>query len=238
MLMTMLRSVLPLEIYGGLRYRKSPGSGRAWGGPFNGQRGRCLLVAEVIQHATPEAIVETGTYLGTTTEWLTAFQIPVYTVESEPESFGFSRARLAGLGNATVLQGDSRAKVHELLTGPLQRLRDACVFFYLDAHWGDDLPLAEELDIVFTALPKAVVMIDDFEVPGDAGYGYDDYGSGKGLIRSYIEPTVSRHDLIVCYPALPSESETGAKRGNVVLAKRAEHAPTFSAIKQLRIAQN
>src|SRR5216683_8159337 len=36
---------------------------------------------------------------------------------------------------------------------------------------GRDLPLAEEIDIVFSRCPLAVVMVDDFQVPSDAGYG-------------------------------------------------------------------
>ena len=29
-------------------------------------------------------------------------------------------------------------------------------------------------------------MIDDFQVPDDSGYGYDDYGSGATLSRDYL----------------------------------------------------
>jgi hypothetical protein len=29
---------------------------------------------------------------------------------------------------------------------------------------------------VFDACPNAIVMVDDFQVLFDAGYGYDDYG--------------------------------------------------------------
>jgi hypothetical protein len=52
----------------------------------------------------------------------------------------------------------------------LERLRDSPLFFYLDAHWNEDLPLAEEIDLIFSRSPCAVVMIDDFEVPGDPGF--------------------------------------------------------------------
>jgi hypothetical protein len=34
---------------------------------------------------------------------------------------------------------------------------------YLDAHWGDDLPLLDELEIVLKAKPEALILIDDFE---------------------------------------------------------------------------
>jgi hypothetical protein len=47
-------------------------------------------------------------------------------------------------------------------------------------------------------------MIDDFEVPFDPGYGYDDYGSGKTLVASYIRPVISAHQLQAFYPSTPS----------------------------------
>jgi hypothetical protein len=31
-----------------------------------------------------------------------------------------------------------------------------------------------------------VAMIDDFRVPGDEGYAYDDYGPGKALTADYL----------------------------------------------------
>jgi hypothetical protein len=47
------------------------------------------------------------------------------------------------------------------------------VFFYLDAHCGWEAPLVEELKIIFTKWTEAVVMVDDFQVPG-TDYVYDD----------------------------------------------------------------
>jgi hypothetical protein len=55
------------------------------------------------------------------------------------------------------------------------------LFFYFDAYSNEDLPLAEEIDIIFGRSPHAVVMIDDFEVTDDPGFAYDDYGPGKAL---------------------------------------------------------
>ena len=55
---------------------------------MNGQAWRCRLVAELILKLDPVALVETGTYLGTTTEWLSAFQLPVFTCEASAENFG------------------------------------------------------------------------------------------------------------------------------------------------------
>lgn len=185
---------------------------------MNGQRWRCLMFAELVHKTAPKAIVETGTYLGTTTEWLAAFQLPVFSCEAHPENYGFSKARLQATPNVRIVRADSRAFLARLLASPVG---DGPNLFYLDAHWNADLPLAEELELIFGRAPNSVVVIDDFEVPGDSGYAFDDYGTGKALNAEYIAPSVERFDLHPHYPATPSASETGAARGCVVLASRA-----------------
>ena len=89
--------------------------------------------------------------------------------------------------------------------------------FYLDAHWDVDLPLAEEIDLVFSNWSEAVVLIDDFQVADDTGYGFDDYGFGKALTMAYISTMQDKFELKVFFPTSPSSQETGARRGCVVL---------------------
>ena len=221
-----LQHPLERERLGALKFRQQPALGRAWGGPMNGQRWRCLMFAELVHRTAPKAIVETGTYLGTTTEWLAAFQLPVFTCEAHPENYGFSRARLQATPNVRVLKADSRAFLTQLLGGPFG---DGSNLFYLDAHWNADLPLADELEIIFCRSLDSVVVIDDFEVPGDPGYAFDDYGAGKALTSEYISGMIERFKLRAYYPTKPSTCETGAKRGCVVLAHR-----TLSDVSLLR----
>jgi hypothetical protein len=216
------------EQVGALKFRREPALGRAWGGPMNGQRWRCLMLAELVHKIAPKAIIETGTYFGTTTEWFAAFQLPVFTCEADRENYGFAKARLEATPNVTVVQADSRAFLTQLLRGPI---KNGPNLFYLDAHWNDDLPLAEELEIIFAQSSDSIVMIDDFQVPDDAGYGFDDYGDGKALTAAYISGTADRFTLRAHYPTKPSSCETGALRGCVVLAQT-----TLSEVSLLRPA--
>ena len=62
-------------------------------------------------------------------------------------------------------------------------------------------------------------MIDDFKVPGDNGYKYDDFGGGKVLCLEYLEPLIKKLNLGVFFPAIRAEQETGEKRGCVVMAQ-------------------
>ena len=254
-----LRRLLPRQAIGLLQqtvgiidYLRAPELGAEWG-PFNGQTARQALFVEIVTKARPQALVETGTSLGATTELMSQTGLPVFTIELYPRHYGFARARFWRKRNIKLLHDDSRTGLRRLFDGPLQALAGHTLFFYLDAHghvFGDDLPLAEELDIVFRRCPSAVVMIDDFEVPSDAGYGYDDYGRGKALISGYIRPAISAHQLRACYPSTPSFADYPStpmaaeglaasgrlRRGCVVLAKEACHGPVLASIPLLRPA--
>jgi hypothetical protein len=163
--------------------------------------------------------------------------IPTYTIEADRRIYGFSRARLRRKRNVTLCQGDSRGELRTLFDGPLRLASDEVIFAYLDAHWNAELPLAEELEIIFSRCPAAIAMIDDFEVPFDPGYGYDDYGPEKAPTASYIAPVVSRYQLQTFYPSTPSAAESGLRRGCVVLAKAAVHGKALALLPLLRLVE-
>jgi hypothetical protein len=237
------------QTIGMIDYIRLPNLGAGWG-PFNGQTARQALFVDVIAKTKPHAIVETGTFLGATTELMSQTGLPVFTIEAYPRSYGYARARLWRRRNVTLLHGDSRTGLLRLFDGDLHPLSGFTVFFYLDAHWNADLPLADEVEIIFGRCPRAVVMIDDFEVPSDAGYGYDDYGPGKALVSGYIRPAISAHQLQAFYPSTPSVADYPStpmaaaglaapgrlRRGCVVLAKEACHGPVLTSIPLLRPA--
>jgi hypothetical protein len=202
-------------------------------GAFNDQRGRIAIVRSIIETVRPVALVETGTWRGATAEFLASFGLPTFSVELRPRTFGYARARLFGRRNVKLRMGDSRAALRHWLATDLRKVRDRPLFFYLDAHWNADLPLAEELQIIFNECPRAVVMVDDFEVPHDAAYGFDDYGPGQAFTADYIEPVVAAFGLLASYPALPAAEETGAKQGCVVLVRAASSPFGTSALPPL-----
>lgn len=231
-----LRYLLGEQALGALDYLRFPYLGGECGSPLNDQKLRQALVLALLEKIAPAAIIETGTYLGATTEFMAKSGLPVYSIEADPRSYGFARVRLRRYRNATLLHGDSRAMLSSLFAGALRDRLDKTVFFYLDAHWNDDLPLAEELGIIFGRCPNAVVMIDDFQVPFDAGYGYDDYGPGKALTFDYIADVVAQNGLHVFYPSTSADQDGGARRGCVVLAKEGAPNRMLEAMDLLRAA--
>ena len=221
-------------LMGWIDFYRFPERRNSWGGALNGQEGRKRIVAQIVAEAPISAIVETGTYRGTTTALFAETSLPVFSIEGHPRNFGFARARLARYANVHLYLGDSREQLRKLILRKLSVFKSDVILFYLDAHWDADLPLSEELLIIFENFSNAIVMVDDFQVPDDAGYHYDDYGSGKALTFAYIEPVVMRFDIIAFYPALGSVAETGMKRGSVVLSKRGRADVFLQKVQSLR----
>lgn len=145
----------------------------AWAGPMNGQQMRQQLVRDLVRHVDIRGVVETGTYRGTTTEFLHHVTGgPVFSIESVPRYHDFASRRFAVSDPVHLRLGDSRPVLAQLAED--DRCPKHQVLFYLDAHWARDLPLHGELELIRRRWHDCVVMIDDFEVPGDPGYGFDD----------------------------------------------------------------
>jgi hypothetical protein len=142
----------------------------------------------------------------------------------------YSKTRLRHLSEVYCSQGDSREFLRRLSSQA--NLTAKFAFFYLDAHWWDDLPLLEEIQIVHKHWKRFVVLVDDFKVSGDAGYGYDDYGVGKVLeIESF--PQLKDMELDCFFPSLPSSEESGLRRGCVVFSDN-ETGSKLRGLKSLR----
>jgi hypothetical protein len=204
-----------------------------FGGPFNGQLGRSALVNELLEKFSFRAIVETGTFTGSTTEYLLCqSSAPVYSVDTDLERAQASAVRLAPFRDRVHLScGDSRELLTKLAVSP--QFPHKGVFFYLDAHWNEVLPLREEVEIILKYWKKSVVMVDDFRVPNDDGYEYDSYGEGRTLCLEYLEQQIST--LPVFFPAIPSHEETGRRRGCVVFGTDAEAGITLQETNRLSL---
>src|SRR5262245_16685217 len=100
------------------------------GGPFNGQQARMALFESILAKSSPAIIVETGTYLGSTTKYLAATKLPVYSVEYDRRAYAFAKARLWTRRSVHLKRGDSRAALQEWLDGPIHNHSSGPVLFY------------------------------------------------------------------------------------------------------------
>jgi hypothetical protein len=201
------------------------------GGPMNAQSARIALTKEIIERCKIVRAVETGTYLGTTTEFFASLGLHVITAEINPKLATRSRERLKAWKNIELYESDSVEVLKKLIQG--NENRSEPTLFYLDAHWEQHLPLREEAELVVSNFSKAVLMIDDFNVPDDPGYGFDDYGPGKRLDINYLRAT-NLPNLVLYFPSTPSYRETGYRRGCVVATANSDLAVILNGIGLLR----
>lgn len=196
------------------RLRPSLASG--FGGPFNGQERRMEAVRDLVDRVPFKVLFETGTYRATTTVFLRQLsKVPIATIETQARYYHYAKHRLRDIPNVTLMRGDSPTILQQISGTPPWNLGPA--FFYLDAHWLKSLPLLDELQAIREGWPDYAVLIDDFQVPNDPGYAYDDYGQAAVLSLPLLTP-FGDADVVVYWPTAHSSTETGARRGWVVLA--------------------
>jgi hypothetical protein len=111
--------------------------------------------------------VETGTFLGLTTEFLSRTAKHVYSIEPEPKLAANAQRKFAGNSRVTIVKGlseDEFAKLLPQISGP--------VSFWLDGHFSagfthqgpSDTPIREELNALEPHLdrfPQVTILVDD-----------------------------------------------------------------------------
>ncbi|GHB92618.1 hypothetical protein [Cerasicoccus arenae] len=187
---------------------------------FNGQVIRKQVLESLHEMISFQTVLETGTFTGNTSGYLAEVTgAPIYTAEVNLNFHNVSKSRLRKFPNIHFFNTDSRLFLRSLIGN--QDINFP-IFIYLDAHWLKDLPLREELALVCQNWPKSVVLVDDFAVPSDPDYGYDDYGPDKVLNVDHIRDEMKKYGLSAFFPNKKASEETGARRGYIVLASDAE----------------
>lgn len=188
-----------------------------WTYPMNGQARRIFNVNALASCLRPTVVIETGTYLGSSTWFF--FGIPtvkkVYSIESNAKYHFLSKRRLQGVfgDRLSLILGDSKAQfsliIQDLNPG------EETLLAYLDAHWEGDIPTTSELAALCSWGGNWCAVVDDFKVSDETlnGYGYDVYA--KSAVDSSIIP--SDFELFAFVPNESESQETGARRGTAYI---------------------
>jgi hypothetical protein len=203
-------------------------------GAFNGLAGRRRIFEEVLKRYRFSCLVETGTHVGETTGYLAVKSgLPVYSSEINPNMYALAKMRLKNIPGIHLYHSDSRDFIEKLSADPEFVRKE--IFFYLDAHWGKDCPLVEEIELIASRWGEFVIMIDDFQVPGDDGYGYDRFSAFRKMNISLIRSAILQYKLRAYFPNIPSgeESVPSKPRGFVILTRDDEYADSLDAISLL-----
>jgi len=164
---------------------------------FNQIESRRTMFEELIKLVDFDRFVETGTFLGHSTGYLAQTTgKPIFSVEYNYRLFRLAKMRLKKIQNISMHNMDSRAFLKEMIQNP--EITNSRTFFYLDAHWGKDVPLKEEIEMIFENFEKFFILIDDFEVATDPNYIHDGYGTLKNID---FESLKNKFPLQAYYPS-------------------------------------
>lgn len=137
-----------------------------------------------------KSIVETGTFRGYTTSLLARKfpNIPIYTCEIDAHNFKKASENLKKYKNVKVYHNTSPKFLNQLIK---EKIISDKVLFYLDAHWLDDWPLEEEMQIISSKIKSAFIIIDDFKVPEDDRFAFDKY-KDKECSLDMVNPNIKK----------------------------------------------
>lgn len=181
---------------------------------FNRQKMRLCVFYEIVSKIKFRNFIETGTYLGMTTKFLSTAArkngAHVYSCEINEEYFEIAKRTVGDLINVHLHRGNSV----DFLLGLSPAVADKTNFVYLDAHWYDYLPLKDELSIL-RDWHNTIVMIDDFKVPFDDGFGWDKYDEDREICMRFVDDVIG--DRPMFFPRYPARREGTFARGYCII---------------------
>jgi len=154
--------------------------------PFSGDIYLLWEINSLIKKFGIKTIIETGTWKGRTAQLMSTMADTVYTIEIDEEVYNTTNF-LDDIPNVHRLLGDSPKVMDEILAKVTHP-----TLFFLDAHWEDNWPLLEELNIISKhKLNDSVIVIHDIYNPTKPDFHYDSY-KGVRLDWDYIRPLITK----------------------------------------------
>jgi len=174
---------------------------------FAGPSPHFIKQACLVRNGFPNATwVETGTFLGQTTHFLSKHAAAVYSIEPEPTLFKNAVRYFRDFKNVTIINGTSESEFPKLLAAI-----NGDVNFWLDGHYSagptfkgrSDTPIIEELSCISAnlgRLGRACVLIDDLRCFDPTLLEFSSYPSIDYLVNWARENNLKwhvEHDIFV-----------------------------------------
>jgi len=177
---------------------------------FNHECIRSYIIWRLFKEFNCTSFVETGTFYGDTTAYVSkVFKTPVFTGEINRTHYLVSKLNLLWDRNIDQTLADSPEFLNRVLDPSILGNNP---MFYLDAHWREHVPLGDELALIGDQSKRGLILIDDFMVPWDSNYLYDEYPSMRidmDVINSYLKNL--RDDVDVYLPTYSTHQEPTGK---------------------------
>ena len=163
--------------------------------PFHGDEYLLQMVQIILEKLSVTSFVETGTGNGYTTEFIVShYNLPIFTCDIDEERYQLAKARLQQYLHVEIKNCSSEKYIQELIE---RRILGELPFFFLDAHPTAQpelkyIPLPDEVKLI-GSLSKAIILIDDFELPSQPQFGYNVY-TGKIIGVEMIESSLGEEN--------------------------------------------
>ena len=183
---------------------------------FEGDSRLKRAIEELVKSEGIKAIIETGTFMGSTTLQFAKIVPHVWTIEINET---YARQALQKFeiseGNSTIYPylGSSVDWLYQILAEAKEK---GNILWFCDSHWQAHNPLLQELEIVRQSGLKPLIVIHDFKVPGHPELGYDSY-NGQDYDFAWIYPSIERIYGQNGYDYWYNSEAEGAKRGVIFI---------------------
>ena len=152
--------------------------------------------------------IETGTYTGNTTVFLSFLFDRVHTIEYDENTYHTTRETLHRYPNIISHLGSSEVVLSKILPS----LEGERLLLYLDAHWYNFWPLRDEILVAsLTHIDNCILVIDDFKVPHRNEIPYDKYGVHECSYEYIKEQLDVLYSDYITYYLIPKNPHQRAK---------------------------
>jgi predicted O-methyltransferase YrrM len=159
-------------------------------------------------------VIETGTFKGGTTLWLSKNFDNVWSCEINAVYYLEAIDKFKDCDNVICSLDNSP----EFLKKISETSKYTKTIVFLDAHWYKN-PVSKELEVLKNFHTKPILVIHDFQNPHHPEFGYDSYIDQTysfAAIKSYIDDIYGKDGYTFYY----NEQATGAKRGCIFIIPR------------------
>ena len=154
---------------------------------------------KLVEELKVTSIVETGTFMGYSTSFMAENfpNIPIYTGEINPKNYSAATRNLKKFKNVKTFNKNSPDFLENLIKNKLLGEKP---LFFLDAHWLNYWPLEDEIKIISEKIKKAIILIDDFKIPGNEAFVYDKYGKKECSLELIAPKMNNKNEYFLLFP--------------------------------------
>lgn len=199
---------------------------------FNGQLSKAEMFHEIVAKRPMRVALQSAAFRGQTTRYLAGRFRHVVAFGDEIHDLEQAQKHCAVQPNISFGYGDSRKMDEAWVNIPIPL--DEVDFAYLDARVFRLCSLREELTFALSALPNAIIFIDDIKIDDDPDYSYEIF---PPIVQDldFIKDILKANNPLCFFPARRGVDDTSlyyeqaAPSGTLVVIPRALESVTQGA---------